>query len=189
MMMEENICKTYIVTDTHWYHEAMVGFCERPKNFGKIIINQWQNTIKSTDTVVHLGDVIFGDRDHLKSIMDVLPGTKILVRGNHDGNSNNWYVKAGFAFVCNQVLMADVMFSHMPCTLSSELVEKNVINVHGHFHNNHPDSWERRLKEIITKNHFLLCLEDVNYCPVSIRDIRKRKHIKNSKKIIESENR
>ena len=184
--MDKTISKTFLITDTHWEHSRIItDFGFRPDNFGQIITNNWQNTVKNEDIVFHLGDVTWGSQDQLKNIMDNLPGTKILIRGNHDRNhSNNWFVKAGFSAVLEKAQISGIILSHMPSLLHQEEIERGIINIFGHFHDNSPDRWENRLKERLTDNHYLLSLEKVNYTPISIENAKKRKFILNAKKII-----
>ena len=79
--------------------------------------------------------------------------------------------------------------SHMPAFMNQEELDRGIINVHGHFHNNTADRWEQRFVDRITDNHYLLALEDVDYTPVSLEAILKRRFVKNSKKLLESERR
>jgi calcineurin-like phosphoesterase family protein len=184
--MDRKPSKTYIITDTHFFHNRIVtDFCFRPKNFHDLIINGWKNTVNENDVVFNLGDVTWGTKDQLLHIMQQLPGTKILVRGNHDRSySNNWFIEAGFSAVLEKAQVSGVILSHFPAILNKEEIERGIINVHGHFHNNDPKRWEPKLKERITDNHFLLSLEDVGYTPVSLEKIAKRKFIFNSNELI-----
>ena len=102
--MKNEATKSYIITDTHFSHDAMQKYCDRPPNFDQKIINQWRATVSPQDVVYHLGDVTWGSQGQLQQIMNGLPGTKILIRGNHDKNhSNNWFIKAGFSAVVEKV--------------------------------------------------------------------------------------
>ena len=188
MKEKNNKSKYYVITDTHHYHDRIVTqFIFRPANFNELIIKNWQTTIKENDIVFHLGDVIWGNKEQLKSIMDQLPGTKILIRGNHDKNhSNNWFLDCGFSVVLQKAQFGNIILSHTPSILNEEEIERGIINVHGHFHSNPPERWEQHLKDRITNNHFLLSLEKVNYFPNSTELIRKRKFIQNSKELIDS---
>lgn len=186
--MENNISKTYVITDTHFEHTKMQEFCDRPANFGQKIINQWKATVKPQDVVYHLGDVTWGTQGQLATIMNGLPGTKILVRGNHDRNhSNNWFIQAGFTAVLEKAQISGVILSHVPAIMTQEELDRGIINLHGHFHNNRASRWEKHLTERITENHYLLVLEDVEYKPISMEFVKKRKFIMNSKKLLESE--
>lgn len=177
--MEENkISKYYISTDLHFFHKAMQKYCNRPANFNDIIINQWKNTVGVDDIIIILGDVTWGSQEDLKNIMNELPGTKILVRGNHDKNhSNNWFIQAGFAFVAEKIQVSGIIFSHFPSYMSQEEIDRGIINVHGHFHNNPISKWEKELGKRITKNHYLMILEDIEYKPISLDKIKRRKFV------------
>ena len=186
--MSDEISKTYLLTDSHFGHTAMQKYCNRPPDFGQKIINQWQATISPKDIVYHLGDVTWGSQGQLQQILHGLSGTKILVRGNHDRNhSNNWFIQAGFAAVVEKAQVSGVILSHFPAILTKEDIKYGIINIHGHFHNNDPKKWEQKLKDKITKNHFLMILENVEYRPIDLHKARKGKFVENSKKLIESE--
>lgn len=185
--MNDKPVKYFALADSHFFHERCIThFCFRPKNFNELIIKNWKNTVSEQDIVIHLGDVIWGSQEQLIEIMEQLPGTKILIRGNHDrSHTNNWFINAGFSVVLEKAQVSGIIFSHMPSILNQEEIDRDIINVHGHFHNNPPERWEPELKSRITKNHYLLSLEDVNYKPISLDLIRKRKLIKNSRELID----
>lgn len=186
--MSNEVSKTYLITDTHINHSAIQEYCNRPKDFEQKIINQWKSTVNDQDIVYHLGDVTWGSQDNLKQIMEQLPGTKILIRGNHDrSHSNNWFIRAGFAAVLEKAQVSKVILSHFPAILSPEEIDYGIINIHGHFHNNAPKRWENTLKERITSNHFLMILENTRYAPILLEKARKGQFVYNSKKLLESE--
>ena len=119
--MDNNIVKTYVITDTHFNHVKLVKYCGRPANFDKLIINQWRATVQPHDIVYHLGDVTWVSQRQLATIMAGLPGTKILIRGNHDRNhSNNWFIQAGFAAVLEKAQISGVKLSHFPSFMTDE---------------------------------------------------------------------
>ena len=78
----------YFIADTHFNHENIIKYCNRPfKNTYKMneyIIQKWNSVVKKDDTVYHLGDVGFGSLQEVKSLVERLNGTKILIKGNHD---------------------------------------------------------------------------------------------------------
>jgi calcineurin-like phosphoesterase family protein len=69
--------------------------------------------------------------DRLAQIMAVLPGIKILVRGNHDHYRIGQLQDAGFHFVCDGFRIGEIYFSHEPTRRLPEFVR---LNIHGHFH-------------------------------------------------------
>lgn len=183
-----DITKTYIVSDTHFDHALMEKYCGRPKNFTDIIISQWRATVQSQDIVLHIGDVIWGSRGRLSQVMSSLPGTKILIKGNHDRNhSNNWFIQAGFAAVFEKVQISGCVLSHFPAVLNQAELDRGIINIFGHFHNNSPKHWEPILKRRITPNHYLFSLEHTEYKPVDLAKIKRGKIIQNALKLLESE--
>ena len=186
--MKNKPTKYYVTTDLHFSHHRIVtDFGFRPSNFHDLIIRNWRDTVKKNDIVFDLGDVTWGSQGQLLQIMNGLPGTKILIRGNHDrDHSNNWFIKAGYSVVLEKAQACGVVLSHFPAILNEEELKRDLINVHGHFHNVDPKEWEKKLVERITCNHYLLSLENTNYTPISLELIKKRKFIKNSKKLLEN---
>lgn len=177
--------KIFLISDTHWFHERALLFGKRPPEFTQKIITQWQTFVMPQDTVIHLGDVIWGNKTQLQTVMNQLTGTKILVRGNHDKNhSDNWFKDAGFSFVCQKTMVNNILLSHMPSRLCAEDIEYGVRNIHGHFHNIQHQKWEQKLKDRLTDNHYLLALEMIGYKPVLLSEVFDKGHVVRSKDII-----
>lgn len=96
--------KTWLTTDTHFGHFKMVQYCGRPADFSERILVNLGNSVKPGDLLIHLGDFCIGDDGvwHGRYLEDFLPGVKHwLVRGNHDRNSNTWYLGHGWDMVCD----------------------------------------------------------------------------------------
>jgi calcineurin-like phosphoesterase family protein len=162
--MEEampRVPKSWLITDTHFNHSMLVEHGFRPADFQEQIICNWKKLVMAEDTVYHLGDVILGRNAELASILSGLPGKKILIRGNHDRESDGWYERAGFSFVAQAVLVGGVYLTHAP---QVTLPDGAVINVHGHLHagthrTGPSQDWCK-----------LLSLEDDGYKPVELID-------------------
>ena len=160
--------KTFILTDSHFHHAKLVEWGDRPENFTQIIIDNCKRMIAPEDTVIHLGDVIFGmDKEkYLKEIMTQLPGFWILIRGNHDEKPSSMYLNCGFKMVCEQLIMDGIIFSHEPLEVFPEGV---TTCVHGHFHAN-----EHRVADYPfytgTPHYKLLALEHTNLEPVLLEE-------------------
>lgn len=171
----------FLTTDSHLGHAQMVKFCGRPENHSELILLGYRNNLKEGDTLIHLGDICIGNDDawHLDLKGYIPEGVKrILVRGNHDKKSDSWYLNHGWNFVCDEFsghyFGKYVTFSHVPIPNA-----KN-INIHGHFHNNlhrllkkefiTPGEEDRNMAliENMNSNHRLLCIEDLNYRPVTL---------------------
>jgi calcineurin-like phosphoesterase family protein len=149
--------KTWLITDTHFNHAFLIEKGHRPPNYETLIRNWWRNFVREGDTVFHLGDVILGKNGTLGAILADLPGTKILVRGNHDHESNAWYMRHGFQFVAHGILHGGVWLTHMPAAV---LPSGAVLNVHGHTHG---DTHHGTGRPVHCKE---LALENTNYRPV-----------------------
>lgn len=88
--------------------------------------------IQVDDIFIHLGDLCDPERTDvtkLKSIIQSIPGFKILCRGNHDTMDDEYYVNLGFDVVTDVAKCHDIIFSHKPVK-----VNPDEINIHGHLH-------------------------------------------------------
>lgn len=148
----------WLITDTHLHHDFMVNEGLRPAGFEKMIIKAWRHLVAPQDITYHLGDVIFYQYPKLKEILDSVPGTKILLMGNHDHKPPAWYMRNGFAFATEMIVDGDVLLSHKPV---AELPSWVRLNVHGHLHDGH-----RKYEFADTGRHKLLACEIHGYKPV-----------------------
>lgn len=154
----------WIISDTHFGHDKIYDFAQRPKDFEQRIIKNWKKNIKENDLVIHLGDIAWKKSSY--TIIKSLPGRKILVRGNHDYNSLKWYMENGFDFACDRYEMTidgfHFVFTHIP--LSSKSFAG--VNVHGHLHN---------MKNNYNDNkHYLISLEKDGYKLLNFNVILKK---------------
>lgn len=88
--------------------------------------------IQVDDIFIHLGDLCDPERTDvtkLKSIIQSIPGFKILCRGNHDTMDDEYYINLGFDVVTDVAKCHDIIFSHKPIR-----VNPDEINIHGHLH-------------------------------------------------------
>lgn len=124
--------KTYLISDTHLNHDKIKTWCQRPDNHTELIDQNVRRIVQPTDVLIHLGDVGIGKTEVFMPTVQAWPGRKILVRGNHDGKSCQWYMDNGFDFACDAMIYRGVWFTHKP---SVELPKSTTVNVHGHLHN------------------------------------------------------
>ena len=81
--------KIFFTSDSHWYHENIIKFCDRPfKDIEEMnwkLIDNWNKKVPQDGLVFHLGDFAWsGGYEKWKSIRDQLNGDIILIKGNHD---------------------------------------------------------------------------------------------------------
>lgn len=139
----------------------MITACGRPVDFTDRIIAKLQEYVQPSDILIHLGDVIFKHDERLKPILDGIAGTKVLIIGNHDRKSRNWYCRNGFSFASDMLVLGDVLLSHRPVPIVPSWIR---LNVHGHLHN------KPRPKRKRNRRYRLLALEFTNYCPVKFSE-------------------
>jgi len=162
----------WVSSDWHLWQENICDWGGRPKDFTDRIIANCKYYIQPQDTLIHLGDVIFKHHDRLKSVMDSFPGTKILVRGNHDKETDSWYCRRGFSFVCDNLMIGNILLSHKPTDIRLRPDVK--FNGHGHTHNNPKERWEKEILEFYDNTrHKLLAMEYVDYKPVCFQSFFK----------------
>lgn len=161
--------KIYVISDTHFGHENIIKFCNRPFSnryeMNHHIRENWNKLVKDEDIVYHLGDVYFGQdwqgetpRNFLRS----LKGRKRLVLGNHD-NGLDHTLRDVFQKIMVWRMFPEfgLLLTHVPVHPSS-LSEKCPINVHGHIHNRQSPSKEYRNVSV----------EMINYTPINIEELK-----------------
>jgi calcineurin-like phosphoesterase family protein len=170
----------WVISDTHFQHANILTFKE--SETGKLVrgslfdnvdqmdecmMDNWNSVVKPGDKVYHLGDVFFGNKESFIKLWKRLNGQKRLILGNHDD--------AKFFAKHELVAKIDVwrmfpefglLLTHVPVhesTLGEGRFKKTkMVNVHGHIHQN-PSP---------TPNHKCVCVEQINYTPVNLEDLR-----------------
>ena len=85
----------YFISDTHFHHHNIIKYCNRPfkdvDEMNKVLIKNWNNTVTDFDTIFHLGDVALTSESEMKDMIPKLKGKKILIKGNHDKKSKEFF--------------------------------------------------------------------------------------------------
>lgn len=124
--------------------------------------DSYANDIQVDDVFIYLGDLCdpaVTDLNELKRLVQNIPGYKILVKGNHDTETDYFYRDIGFDEVCDVCVINQVAFSHFPLK-----VEPDMINIHGHLHN------EKR-SDVDDANHINAYREDYYKHPIEISEL------------------
>lgn len=159
---------TWVVSDTHFYHENIIKYCSRPYanavEMNEDMIAKWNAVIGKDDIVWHLGDFAFGSKDHVKEIVSRLNGRINLVMGNHDHHKVSFYYESGFHRVYDHPVLVSNFFilSHEPV----QWVKDGDVyaNVFGHVH-------DQELYRDFTSNSFCACVERIGYAPIRWTDM------------------
>ena len=126
--------KVWIACDWHlWNRKNNYSHPYRSiSSIGKLSDN-YTIGISPTDIFVHLGDIADpekADKEKLKTIIQSIPaGYKVLCKGNHDTEPDDYYYSLGFDTVCEICTLYNVVLSHFPVK-----VNEDEVNVHAHLH-------------------------------------------------------
>ena len=78
----------WFTSDTHFCHENIIRFCDRPfasvEDMNKALVDKWNSVVKPDDTVFHLGDFCWGGSASWEWLLQHLNGHIHLIIGNHD---------------------------------------------------------------------------------------------------------
>lgn len=141
-----NQTKLYFWSDQHFFHNNIIKYSNRPfRNVGEMNKNMFENYkkhIKDDDVVIFGGDLAFGHIEEINEMLCEMPGTKILIIGNHDFENNGELKKyRKFDFMSSFINFKikdlqnndiDVLLSHYP--IHSKHLNNKKINIHGHIH-------------------------------------------------------
>ena len=158
----------WVISDTHFYHERILGYCQRPFNsideMNEAIIKNWNSVIGRDDIVYILGDFCFGNKEMLTNIVSRLNGRKILILGNHDRLTKSAYLDVGFETVTKNPMIVDSDFilSHHP--IQGDLGK--FYNIHGHKHKLPSEAQ-------FSPKHFDIGVDDHNFFPHNLDTVIK----------------
>ena len=158
--------KHFVISDTHFGHRDIMGYCNRPfadtKEMDELMIERWNEVVGKDDVVIHLGDFGLASKEYLTEVVSRLNGHKILVLGNHDEESEQYYRDLGFETVSRYPILYGgtpdncgyYLMSHAPLLLSETTP---YFNFYGHVHN---DS-----KYVDSSSSKCVCVEKTDYRP------------------------
>lgn len=182
MPINKNI---WLIADTHLNHKNILRFTNsrtgkllRPEfdniqQMNEYIIEQWNSHIKPGDKVIHCGDVFLGPKEEFIPMWKRLHGTKELIVGNHDDikffaknelvtKLHMWKQMRDFGLLLSHVPLHEKQLRRGPHGKEHEYVNKHLLNVHGHIHDEPSPTGPYRC----------ICVEQTDYKPVNLEDLR-----------------
>jgi len=109
----------------------------------EIILKNMNSIVKEDDTLIILGDICAGLKKRYQEQEELLKkfnGNKILILGNHDHNSTEFYEKCGYT-VGTHLQIKDYFLNHYPLDDNSQQSLKKIFIeskckkiIHGHKH-------------------------------------------------------
>ena len=178
----------FLVSDTHFGHAGVCRFLrddgvtklrpwENPEEMDEFMIAAWNERVRPTDKVYHLGDVVINRRS--LSTLARLNGDKVLIRGNHDIFRDDEY-RQYFRELRAYHVMNGMILSHIPVHEAS--LGRFGVNIHGHLH----ASRVKRARGIdaktgatlysneIDSRYHCVCVEQTDFAPILFEDVIKR---------------
>lgn len=149
----------YFTADLHLGHNKILLYEKNRLDKYKDISIHDHKIIKTLNHYCNEGDILYilGDIGWKHSLFSLknIKATKVLIKGNHDKESNKKYYEAGFAVILDQAIInlnknIRVKLSHFPY---DDLPHKNFDNMpmeedmwllHGHIHNKYKINLTRR---------------------------------------------
>ena len=178
----------FLVSDTHFGHTGVCRFTRNdgeklrpwtdPDEMDEAMVKAWNERVKPTDKVYHLGDVVINRK--ALSIMRRLNGDKVLIRGNHDIFRDEDY-RAHFRELRAYHVMNGMILSHIP--VHSDSLGRFGVNIHGHTHANRvrkargvdAKTGEVLYSDAIDPRYHCVCVEQTpDFAPILFEDVLKR---------------
>jgi calcineurin-like phosphoesterase family protein len=180
---------TFLVSDTHFGHAGVCRFTHPddpevklrpwsdPDEMDEEMVRRWNERVRPTDKVYHLGDVVI-NRRALRTLHR-LNGDKVLIRGNHDIFRDEEY-RTYFRELRAYHVLNGMILSHIPVHEAS--LGRFGVNIHGHLH----ASRVKRARGVDAKTGTVLygtdndlryhcvCVEQTDFAPILLEDVYKR---------------
>jgi calcineurin-like phosphoesterase family protein/2'-5' RNA ligase len=128
--------RIFLTSDLHLNHDNIIDLANRPftsgREMNKVLIHNWNKTIKKDDIVFYLGDLAFGrNKNKIPYWLKKLNGRVLFIGGNHDKG----YLKSVLHFhTCIITYKGkEFLLIHDP----KKVMNWNGWIIHGHEHNKH----------------------------------------------------
>ena len=179
----------FLVSDTHFGHAGVCRFTRLdgvtklrpwtdPDEMDEAMVAAWNDRVKPTDKVYHLGDAVINRR--ALATLGRLNGDKVLIRGNHDIFRDDEY-RQYFRELRAYHVMNGLILSHIP--VHPESLGRFGCNIHGHLHANRvmkPRGVDARTGEVlysdeIDPRYYNVSVEQLpDFAPILFEDVLKR---------------
>ena len=181
----EEVGKIWLTSDTHFFHENILKYCNRPfgsvEEMNEALVKNWNSVVKPEDHVYHLGDFCFGNVAKWNWCLEPgrLNGHIHLILGNHDPER---VFREGtkierFDEICFQkVLIIEgwtVYLNHFPFASFSNNFDHKVMQLFGHIHSGPTGIGNVMMNgNTLQWNQYDVGVDNNNYTPISWSEIK-----------------
>ena len=152
--------KNFYIADTHFGHENVIRFDNRPFNnieeHDEALIANWNSVVTNEDHVYVLGDFAFKNATDVSQYTESLNGHLHLIRGNHDKRTNEY--ESCFETVDDILTVTDVLGGAkrkvVLCHYWMPFVGQKKIMLYGHTHTGDEYVLEVLLQDELRKNNY-----------------------------------
>lgn len=177
----------FLTSDTHFGHAGVCRFLtstgeklrpwDNSDDMDEEMVKRWNETVKPTDKVYHLGDVVINRK--ALSIMHRLNGDKVLIKGNHDIFKLDDYTKH-FREIRAYHVMNGMILSHIP--IHDAQMRRFGTNIHGHLHSNRvmkASGFDKKTGTVtygnqIDPRYISVCVEQTDFRPILFEEVQQR---------------
>ena len=163
--------RTWVWSDLHLDHAEVVWCFDRPfrtsQAMCRALVEAWRESVDESDRIICLGDVTVGvAKRRLDQALATLPGTRILVVGNHEFPNGGAGVKDYGFEAAHPTLVCEtdppLLLTHKPL----DVVPVRAVNVHGHLHGTAARAMAR-----CSRYHLNVNVELTSFRPVRLSEL------------------
>ena len=177
---------TWLTSDTHWFHENILKYCNRPfpsvYDMNQSLVDRWNSVVGPEDHVYHLGDLCFGTVEKWNWCLEPgrLNGHIHLILGNHDPERvfrPGTMIERFDSIDYQKILVADgwtIILNHFPFASFSNNFDHKVIGLSGHTHIGPLVDGLDRFVDIYKPNQYDVGCDNNNFTPISLKEVLDR---------------
>lgn len=185
----EEVGKIWLASDTHFFHENILKYCNRPfetvEAMNDALVANWNSVVKPDDHVYHLGDFCFGNVEKWNWCLEPgrLNGHIHLILGNHDPDRvfrEGTLIERFDSIDYQKVLIIEgwtVILNHFPFLSFSNNRDHKVMGLSGHTHvgqlSSSVESYDT-LKAMYKPNQYDVGADNNNFTPVSWTEVKSK---------------
>ena len=133
----------FITADYHFSHKKILEYqAQRPfvsvEEMDEALIQAWNNTVGSGDTIYHLGDFCFGTKARWEQILSRLNGSLAFIKGNHDSSKIIRSLRESKKIIeyhpVGTILKVEKFLLHLTHYPMLIGCRKKLFSIHGHVH-------------------------------------------------------